>query len=503
MTNTLVNIIFGMKVRQARQEANLTLTEFANQCELSPSYVTEIEKGRKHPRADKIMRMAEVLNKPYDELVSITLSPSLTYLSTTLKSLAFQRFPFDEFGLEMGDLVTLLTREPEKASALLHAVLEIGRRFGLQEEDFLRAALRSYQEIHENYFQDLEDAAQTFVAEMGTEFELASEPPASRQALEAIVKDKYNYQLDLETIQERPSLTKYRSVFFEGKKPRLLINSALNDRQIKFILAREVGYQYLALKERSLASTPDQINTFQQILNDFKAAYFGGALLMPRQHMLADLQHFFEQPTFSGHLMLALLDKYHVTPEMLFYRFSELIPQFFGVKLHFLRFHHKENSGSYQLIKQLNMNQLSVPSGIGLHEHYCRRWLSVRLLQEMAQAEQIPTASDQPHVGVQLSEFVESQDKFLCLGFSRELSLSPGVASSVIVGFRVDSELSKTIRFANDPAIPQVMINETCERCTLTAAQCQERATEPTILWEQQKQRERKLVLTQIKNETV
>ena len=92
MTNNLINIIFGMKVRQARLETGLTLSEFAHQCELSPSYVTEIEKGRKYPRVDKIMRMVEVLNKPYDELVSIALSPSLTYLSTTLKSIAFSAF---------------------------------------------------------------------------------------------------------------------------------------------------------------------------------------------------------------------------------------------------------------------------------------------------------------------------------------------------------------------------------------------------------------------------
>jgi transcriptional regulator with XRE-family HTH domain len=54
----LVNIIFGLKVRQARTAAGLTLTELAAEADLSPSYLTEIEKGRKYPRADKILRMA-------------------------------------------------------------------------------------------------------------------------------------------------------------------------------------------------------------------------------------------------------------------------------------------------------------------------------------------------------------------------------------------------------------------------------------------------------------
>ena len=67
----LIHIIFGMKVRQARLEAGLTLTDLARMAEMSPSYLTEIEKGRKYPRADKIVKMAEALGKPYDDLVSI------------------------------------------------------------------------------------------------------------------------------------------------------------------------------------------------------------------------------------------------------------------------------------------------------------------------------------------------------------------------------------------------------------------------------------------------
>ena len=44
MPVNLVNIIFGMKLRQARLESGLSLSGFAAQCDLSPSYMTEIEK---------------------------------------------------------------------------------------------------------------------------------------------------------------------------------------------------------------------------------------------------------------------------------------------------------------------------------------------------------------------------------------------------------------------------------------------------------------------------
>jgi hypothetical protein len=201
---------------------------------------------------------------------------------------------------------------------------------------------------------------------------------------------------------------------------------------------------------------------------------------------------------------------------MLLYRFSELIPEFFGIKLHFLRFHHTPGSDEYQLIKQLNMNQLLVPSGIGLDEHYCRRWLSVRLLpagkgvgggysaggEYSASGERRVSGAGfagQPlPVGIQLSEFLETQDRFLCLGFGRWMVLSPNVASSVIIGFRVDADLKNKIRFLDDPQIPHVIINETCERCPLTAEQCHLRAAPPTMLHARQEQIARKLALSEL-----
>ncbi len=264
------------------------------------------------------------------------------------------------------------------------------------------------------------------------------------------------------------------------------------------MLAREIGYQVLKLKERSTESTPDTILTFQQLLNDFKAAYVGGALLMPRTRFLADLEQFFGMAQWNATPFTDMLMRYNVTPEMLLYRFSELVPQFFGIRLHFLRFHHTLGTQTYQLIKQLNMNQLLVPSGIGLNEHYCRRWLSIRLFDGLDE-ETLPMAAEEMPVGVQLSEFLDSRERFLCIGFSRRMVLSPQVVSSVIVGFRVDANLGQTIRFLNDPAVPQLLINETCERCPLSAEQCLVRGAEPTILQAEQRDQARKLALNQLR----
>ena len=493
MSVNLINIVFGMKIRQARTEAGLTLTEFAAQCELSPSYVTEIEKGRKHPRADKIMRMAEVLGRDYDDLVSIKLAPSLAHLESAISSSIVRRFPFEEFGFEAADLVNLMTRQPDRASALLHALLSIGRRYDLGEADFLLAALRSYQEIHENYFPDVEEAALAFAAEFGPKYGFPLDPPIQLEVLERILREEYGYQIDDQRIASSPPLAMYRSIAVKSKPPWLLVNNALYGRQIKFLLARELGYLYLGYKTRSLTSPPDRTGSFEKLLNDFKAAYFGGALLMPRTAMAADLQHFFSQTTWQPQLLLDMLTRYEITPEMLLYRFSELIPQFFGLRLHFLRFHNADSG--YKLIKQLSMSQVLVPSGIGLHEHFCRRWLSVRLLREMVDA---APSEESPLVGAQLSEFLDSGERFLSIGFARPLATQPDVNSSVVVGFPVDENLKKVIGFLNDPALFRDTVNETCERCPLRAEQCSVRGAEPIHLQAQQDETERRLAMSQL-----
>jgi transcriptional regulator with XRE-family HTH domain len=488
MNQELVNIILGMKIRQARSESGMTLTEFAERAEMSASYVTEIEKGRKYPKTDKILRMAEVLGKSYDELVSTKLAPGLNYLETALASPLLQEFPFDEFGLELADLVNILTRVPAKASALLHAMLEVGRQHNLNQEHFLRAALRSYQEIHENYFADIEEAAERF----RRDFDLADGLPVTLGSLEGLLRDRFNYTLDCQQLGREPQLAGYRSVLLEGSPRILLLNNRLQANQIKFLLAREMGYQVLGLQERATTSAPDQVNSFQQVLNDFRASYFAGALLMPQAAMLADIRELFSQPIWQPGRFLQLLSTYDVTPEMLLYRFSELIPQFFGIPLHFLRFH--SNGQRYQLVKQLNMSRLLLPGGSALDEHFCRRWLTGRLLREMGAA----SSREQPLPGVQISEFYDNQERFLCIGFARPLVLSPQVMSSVIVGFRVTRELPDTIAFAGDPAIPVVVINETCERCPLPLDVCTVRAVPPYALLAEAEMAERQDALRRL-----
>lgn len=493
MDTKLINIIFGMKLRQARTDAGFSLSEFAKAAGLSASYLTEVEKGRKYPRTDKIVKMAAVLDRGYDELVSITLDSSLADLETTLSSPLVTKFPFDEFGLGISDLVDLLTRSPDKASALLHAILEVGRQYDLKSEDFLKAALRSYQEINENYFEEIEEEADEFIRQ----HKLQNQRPLSLESVEKIAQEEYGFELDDTLLKNSNGLRGYRTVFIQGRKPKLLLNSELSPRQRRFSIAREIGYRVMKLKERSIVSSPDEIVSFDQILNDFKASYFAGAINMPKDDILADVEAFFELPTWQPDALEAMIEKYDATPEALLYRFSELVPQHFGLKVHFLRVQQHldmESADRYQLYKQLNMNRLLTPSGLALHEHFCRRWLLVRLLRDLRdKTKKAKKKKDVPELvtGVQMSEYLDSRDRFLCFGFARSTALRNDMNDSVILGFRVDPELAQTMRFAADPTIPFITINETCERCPLSAEHCSERAAPPDVL-DTEKAREQK-----------
>lgn len=76
MNNTTISeenirLILGLKVRQLRTQKQLHLAEVAKQADLSVSYLNEIEKGKKYPKANKIASLAKVLGVTYDSLVSL------------------------------------------------------------------------------------------------------------------------------------------------------------------------------------------------------------------------------------------------------------------------------------------------------------------------------------------------------------------------------------------------------------------------------------------------
>ncbi|MEW6736505.1 MAG: ImmA/IrrE family metallo-endopeptidase, partial [Acidobacteriota bacterium] len=373
--------------------------------------------------------------------------------------------------------------------ALVEAIVDIANQYQVGVEHLFRAALRVFQERRENYFEELEEAVEEFNANYG-DAEAAS---YSYERLEQIICELYHYQIDEKVLAEQPKLLGYRSVLIPREEPKLLINPRLTIAQRKFILAREIGYQFLGLKVRALTSAPERVDSFEQVLNDFKASYFAGALLIKNQAIRDDIIKFWAMAHWRPKALIELLDKYEVTPEILFYRMSEIVPRFFGFELHFLRYN--EERGKIRLVKQFNMARLLEPGSLGLAEHHCRRWLALRLLRQLNGVRKSPAP---PVVGIQISSFIDQRARYLNIGLARQLNLNQMANSSVTIGLKIDESLQKTVRFLNDKSIPRIDVGTSCERCPLTEEQCTERAMPATILIKVAEHREREEALRRL-----
>lgn len=479
-----LRLILGLRIRGLRQERHWTLKQFSQRCGLSISYLSEIEQGRKYPKPEKLLALSAGLEIPYDELVASSGGEGLQPIESLLRSPLIGGFPFEVFGVRPEDVVRLLTEAPDRARALARAFVDLGRTYDLRLEDVLLSALRSYQEMHHNYFDDLEEAASEMRARCGW----TGRPAPSGDRLLAALTGEFAITVDEQRLSAAGPLAVLRSVYLEGKPARLLVNPRLLPSQRAFVLARELGYRVLHLKERALTSSWIAVDSFEQVLNNFKASYFAGALLLDRQALRGDLETFFARPRFRSADLLTLLKGYEVTAELFFHRLSELVPHFFGLQqIFFLRLSQGGPRETPRLTKYLNLSTSSVPHKVGAGEHYCTRWPSLRALDALFAKAAVggQSRARPPAVTIGRSHFVSQDTQFLSFAVARPLALHPEGASSVELGFLDDARLRDVVKFAADPSIARDEVGLTCERCPLPRAECADRRS-PAVLWRQE-----------------
>ena len=129
----VVRLIFGLKLRELRQERGLSPAELARACDMSISYLNEIEKGKKYPKADKILSLSKALEVRYDQLTSTTLPRRLEPIADLLQSQVLQEFPLQLYGLEPMQLFELIANAPAKMNAFISTIIEIARNYELRQ----------------------------------------------------------------------------------------------------------------------------------------------------------------------------------------------------------------------------------------------------------------------------------------------------------------------------------------------------------------------------------
>lgn len=487
-------IILGLKLRQLREAKGYGLKELSERVGLSPSYLNEIENGKKYPKVDKILQIAQALDVPFDELVSAKLGEAYGPLEAFLDSPIIQALPLKFIGLAPRDVIDLITRAPQEVSALLNTLAEIARDYDMHVEHFFHAMLRSYQLTHNNYFEDIEQAAARF--RLARKWKPGT--PLTLDQVRRVLEGEMGVAIDEHRLEQYPALAGFRSVWIEGPPEQLLLNGRLSDRQKVFQIAREIGYRDLKLKARGKTSSRAEAESFEQVLNDFKASYYAGALMIDQEALVRDLTALFSRERWDGSRFLVIMQHYGVTPEMFLYRLTQLLPKRFGlIQQHFLRVTHDAATDGYHITKELNMSGLLIPTGLGRSEHYCRRWVAVSLLKQMDE-QQRRGAVKGPLIAVQRSRFMGMGEEHFRIALARPLALSQGSGSCVTIGWPLDDTFKKTVRFWDDPAVPRRDVNTTCERCGLASAECDLRAAPPRLFEEQAQIEARNRALEQI-----
>jgi len=289
-----LRLILGLKLKRLRLDHKLSLKALAARSGLSVSYISEIEQGKKYPKPEKLIALSTSLNVSFDELVSAKVEAELMPLKSIFSSTFVQEFPFELFGLHLGDLFGIMREHPVQAWSLIRTFLEIGELYDVRLEHFLFAALRSYQQANANYFDELEAAAVAYRSE--NKWDTAHPIAASvlRSRLE-----KQGYIVDEHQLSEHPTLSRFRSVFLDGSPPKLLVNGRMLPAQKAFIYAREIGYHALSLKERAVTSSWLKVESFDQVFNNFKASYFAGALLIDQKTLKREVQVHFRKKIWT------------------------------------------------------------------------------------------------------------------------------------------------------------------------------------------------------------
>lgn len=483
-----VKLIFGLKIQQLRRDKGLSYQQLSDLTGLAISYLHNIEKGKKYPKADKILLLAKALETDYNYLVSLEANKKLKPIIDLLHSDFLKIFPLDDFGIDVSKLIELLAMAPDKVNAFVSTVLKITRNFDMQGEDFYKVALRSYQDLHDNYFEEIESAVNRFRKDN----QLSEQELLNQSKLAQLLQHRFGIATDTRQLANRPELHQVLS-YFSSKQHCLLLQSELAEPITKFLLAKEIGFQVLEQQERPLETPLLEVDSFDKLLANFKAAYFAVALILPEKVMIAEIEKMAGWRKWNNEAFLDLLTRFGAAPGMVLQRLANLFPRHFDIRdIFFIRFFAQPDLKKFLVTKEMHLSQLHDPHANQLDEHYCRRWISISLIRQLKSAEK----STGPIADVQISRYVDTPNSYFCLSIAQPSMTNSNESYSFTIGLLVNDKLRQMFTFLGDPGIKEKEVHTTCERCPIS--DCASRAFPPVFLQQEKRKEKTKQALQQI-----
>lgn len=469
MEEEYIKLIFGLKLKQIRTDKKLSLFGLSKLSGLSKSYLNEIEKGKKYPKPDKIVTLSKKLDVPYDQMVSLKLDKNLAPIGDILQSKILKEIPLEVFGIKESNLIEIVANAPVKVNAFISTIIEIAQHYNFSKESFYLASLRSFQEANNNYFDDIENNVVSFAKE----YQIDLNKPITSNELEEILIEEFNYTIHNNELDKHKSLDSLRSIFVPKNKT-LLLASDIDDAQRAFIYAKELAYNYLELEDRLYTFSWIKFENFDQVLNNFYASYFAGALILPKEIITKKLKEIFNKETFDASFFLETMQSFNASPESFYQRLTNILPKEFNIKnLFFLRFTHKFGSEKFYLKKELHLSHQHSPHANETNEHYCRRWVSLSVLKDISK-------TNKNHVfDMQISHYPDDGINYLVFSSATKDPFKENHYRSISVGLLINKQLQRKLNFAIDTKIGSQKVGVTCERCAIK--NCKARQAPATI----------------------
>ncbi|GGG45391.1 helix-turn-helix domain-containing protein [Bizionia arctica] len=488
MEEEYIKLIFGLKLKQKRSEKNLSLFGLSKLSGLSKSYLNEIEKGKKYPKPDKISILSEKLDIPYDQMVSLKLDKNLAPIGEILKSKILKEIPLELFGIKESNLIDIVANAPAKVNAFISTIIEIAQNYNFSRESFYLASVRSFQEANNNYFDDIEQSVLAFAKA----YQIDLMQPITSTELEEILIEEFGYTINQTELDKHQALDNLRSVFVPKTKTLLLANR-MDEAQRTFIYAKELAYNFLEYKERLYTFSWIKFENFDQVLNNFYASYFAGALILPKEILTQKLNSLFSKKTFDENLFLDIIQSFNASPESFYQRLTNILPEEFNIQnLFFLRFTHRKDSEKFHLKKELHLSHQHSPTANETNEHYCRRWVSLNVLKEIS-------TSKKDHIfDMQISNYPSDNMSYLILSSATKDPFREHYFRSISIGLLIDKQLKKKLNFLAHTKILKQDVGVTCERCAIK--DCEVRQAPAIRLEIQAKNKQIELVVEDLKN---
>jgi hypothetical protein len=201
---------------------------------------------------------------------------------------------------------------------------------------------------------------------------------------------------------------------------------------------------------------------------------------MPQYSLAADVNRCAASLRWNPNDWLQLLEIYGVTAEMFLQRLTNILPHHMGIRdLFFIRLAATSNELSdITMTKELHLSGQQSPYRTEVGEHYCRRWVSVKVMREGCKNGGTTLMLSQ------ISHYHNTNRSYLCLSMAKTTPGQP--PASITVGILMSDTMERRFTFLSDPDLPRVTVGATCETCSLN--DCSERVAPPLSLQEQQQQ---------------